>query len=736
MITQLSFTTFNILLVLAISATVVWLAAWLLSTFFARRSAAQRHRIWAWSMITVMVAPLIVSWLPVPHVLWSPSQTVVESTPPKSEPLKDVNAVAPATVSQPSRIDRGRRTAMGPDMLSAPAFESPNNSIAALEDSNASNNAPPPSLDPTENSARRPIEIWSLIVPVWGIGFFIGIALLVRSRLRCRKMISEALAVEDTESLKLLSRLRSQLGVRAQVRLVVSAEAEVPFLTGWISPVIFMPAGFGQWSADRLSVVLTHELTHIRRSDMLWQNIGSLSLAIAWFHPLAWVASWQLREEREHACDDAVIRSGTCAVEYAAHLVEIASALHRRRIFRASVVAMAGTTGVEKRVKHVLNRYAGRSPVTWKSNALTLLFLTVALSFGAMLSPAENAQETTDAGDKTSFFDISGRTIDADGNPISGARISAHVVGVDPVESGSNGEFSLSVAEGSWLYLEASDSLHRMCRTGWLHAKSADALKNTDLVLKPAGRIFGQVVRGADTPAPNVQLMLGFAGPPGREARKTADGNTISNGYGQTTNTNKFGQFEYFMPPGEYTLSPHTFEVGKRTVTIRGAEQREINFSLIKQVPLKIRVVTGGPGNGKGDQENVVKDATIVLHSLSDESAGTTLSLKDGTLETVRDSVPAIALAHNEDKSLIGVALLAADQVEASIDVAAPINMSLRLVNSNGQLITTEPVTYAIENRILGENADDSRIGAGVGVTDKQGVLQIQNAIPGCPVHA
>ncbi len=98
-----------------------------------------------------------------------------------------------------------------------------------------------------------------------------------------------------------------------------------------------------------------------------------------------WLACRRLQRESEHACDDAVLRAGVDATDYASHLVELARALTRPRTVLPAP-AMARPSTLEGRIAAMLNARLNRRPLTSSTRvatAVALMALTVSLAAAA-----------------------------------------------------------------------------------------------------------------------------------------------------------------------------------------------------------------------------------------------------------------------------------------------------------------------------------------------------------------
>src|SRR6185295_8995997 len=147
----------------------------------------------------------------------------------------------------------------------------------------------------------------ALAIAVWALGAGMVLAWLLLGAWVLGRISRHAQPVTDPEWLTLVERCARQVGVRHPVLLESSDRVPVPCTWGVLSPRVLVPGIAETWSADRRRAVLLHELAHVARRDCLVQTLAQVACALFWFHPLAWLASWRLRVERERACDDLVL---------------------------------------------------------------------------------------------------------------------------------------------------------------------------------------------------------------------------------------------------------------------------------------------------------------------------------------------------------------------------------------------------------------------------------------------
>lgn len=116
-----------------------------------------------------------------------------------------------------------------------------------------------------------------------------------------------------------------------------------PGLVGIWRPVILLPEGLAaRLSRTEIDAIIAHELCHLRRRDNLLAVVHMLVEAIFWFHPLVWFIGARLVEERENACDESVLASGSNPLDYAQAILKIC-----RHYFRSPLACASGVSGAD-----------------------------------------------------------------------------------------------------------------------------------------------------------------------------------------------------------------------------------------------------------------------------------------------------------------------------------------------------------------------------------------------------
>ena len=167
---------------------------------------------------------------------------------------------------------------------------------------------------------------------------------------------------------------------------------------GILQPVLLLPANIeDRLRPAQLDAVVAHELFHINRRDNLTAALHMLVEAVFWFHPLVWWIGARLVEERERACDEAVIESGNERYAYAEGILNVC-----KFYLQSPSLCVAGVTGanLRKRIEQIMS---GRVAQNLKAGKKALLSLaacsavTVPILFGMLNAHRLLAQNPSSA---------------------------------------------------------------------------------------------------------------------------------------------------------------------------------------------------------------------------------------------------------------------------------------------------------------------------------------------------
>jgi beta-lactamase regulating signal transducer with metallopeptidase domain len=255
--------------------------------------------------------------LPLLPSSWSSNDPVAQVVSADTPPATTTQKAAPESDSSASNSG----LAIAPDEVAASAH-----AIA------------PPIVSTPETSVHIP---WSraILCALWGImvvGFLGLLTIHIRNARRNRHQWQ---LVKDHGILTLNEQLANQMGLFQPPVLFQSDACSSPVVFGAVRTSIILPSSMvSDTSLDELRLVLTHEMAHIRRWDLLGNWLSTVASTLFFFHPFVWLALRESWLEEEMACDELVMQqSDVSASAYGHLLLDLAKQFRRVELPVAAV---------------------------------------------------------------------------------------------------------------------------------------------------------------------------------------------------------------------------------------------------------------------------------------------------------------------------------------------------------------------------------------------------------------
>ncbi|HEX6463382.1 MAG TPA: M56 family metallopeptidase, partial [Vicinamibacterales bacterium] len=311
-----------------VKASLILAVTSLVAATLRRSSASARHLVWTLGLVSALATPALSivtpHWqLPIVRVAAAPA---VAAAPSESVSVAAQPAALHHAAAAPGQPERGS---------DAPAF-------------------------------IQKISWTSLLILVWAAGAVLVLGRMLLGLVAVQWISRSTSVIIDAPWIDQARSLAAALGLRG-VRFLRTRTQSMPMAWGIFRSSVLIPQDADAWPADRLRIVLLHELAHVKRRDCLTHLVAQAACAAYWFNPLAWMAARRLRTERERACDDLVLASGTRGSDYADQLLEIARVMRGGRfpaVLAGATLAMAHRSQLEGRLMAILDPSISRRGLT------------------------------------------------------------------------------------------------------------------------------------------------------------------------------------------------------------------------------------------------------------------------------------------------------------------------------------------------------------------------------------
>jgi beta-lactamase regulating signal transducer with metallopeptidase domain len=149
----------------------------------------------------------------------------------------------------------------------------------------------------------------------------------------------------DPQLLELIGTQAKRLKLKMVPIVAICARVSSPVVVGVVRPMILLPPSLlCGLDPTQLAAILSHEMAHIRRYDLIFNLVQRLVESLLFFHPIVWWLSRRMTIERENCCDDvAALHVGR--LTYAEALVGMASVCLAKQRSRSQALATLAADG-------------------------------------------------------------------------------------------------------------------------------------------------------------------------------------------------------------------------------------------------------------------------------------------------------------------------------------------------------------------------------------------------------
>ncbi|WAC40424.1 M56 family metallopeptidase [Pedobacter sp. SL55] len=210
---------------------------------------------------------------------------------------------------------------------------------------------------------------------VLGIGF--QLVVLISGYIKLKKLKQLHISALPNEWLGVAEKTLQKLGITKKVQFFLSEKVNVPLAVGFLKPVVLFPVALvAQLDMKQVEAILIHELSHIRRNDYILNLIKTGIETLLFFNPFVWLTTRFIHIEREHACDDLVVKFTNSPITYAHALLKL-ELIKDKTQPAFSLAATGKNQHLYQRIKRITDMKTNYMNANQKILALCLTLATV-----------------------------------------------------------------------------------------------------------------------------------------------------------------------------------------------------------------------------------------------------------------------------------------------------------------------------------------------------------------------
>jgi bla regulator protein BlaR1 len=240
------------------------------------------------------------------------------------------------------------------------------------------------------NLAHYVEMLFPYLVLFYSMGLIIQSMIVIQGYRKVQTLKKAAYTVIPDTWKALFLNLKKELNMKKEIDFRLSDRVSVPLVIGFLKPVILFPIALAaQMDLKQVETILIHELSHIRRNDYFFNLLRTMIDTILFFNPFVWLAGRLINIEREHACDDLVVKVTHTPLTYA-HALLTLELITDKKSPELALAATGANQYLYQRIKRITDMKTTYANSKQKLLAVTLTFATI-ISL-AWINPAEKGR--------------------------------------------------------------------------------------------------------------------------------------------------------------------------------------------------------------------------------------------------------------------------------------------------------------------------------------------------------
>ncbi len=238
-----------------------------------------------------------------------------------------------------------------------------------------------------------------IVAGIWFITTVVNVIIFIRKSKKKHELLSGNIPEDDSLAMDLFEDMKIELGIRGKVELCRNDMLTSPIVTGIFRHKVILP--YEHYEKNELRVIFMHELTHVRKHDLVYKALTILIVVIESFNPCAYKLIDLLNRWSEQDCDrksvERLEKEGVTSKDYFKVIWESVEPENREKRDIYIFSMLFEDRGILERRVEFMNKYGKKNKKTPKvvTAALVMAFIltSTCTSYAAGVEIAQKNDE-------------------------------------------------------------------------------------------------------------------------------------------------------------------------------------------------------------------------------------------------------------------------------------------------------------------------------------------------------